>query len=1192
MHETATAVLDGNEATARIAYLTNEIAGIYPITPASPMGELFDQWSAAGEKNLWGGVPEAVQMQSEAGAAGMIHGTLQTGAVATTFTCSQGLLLMIPDLYKIAGSLLPTVFHVAARTVATHALSIFGDHSDVMAARATGWGLLASASPQEAQDIALIAQRATLRARIPLIHFFDGFRTSHELRNTQLVELETIRRMIPDDALAAHRARALTPEQPVLRGTTQNPDLYFQAREAANPHYADAPTCVQEAMDRFGALTGRHYRLFDYCGAPDAERVLVVMGSGAETAVEVASHLQCSGEPVGVLQVRLYRPFSATEFIAALPATTRRIAVLDRTKEPGADGEPLYKDVVAALYTHHAAGHSRFTTLPRVIGGRYGLASKEFTPGMVRAVFSELEATDPGHPFTVGIHDDVSGTSLHWSSQYRTDALADTQNALFLGLGSDGTVSAAQNIARIIGDHTNNHVQEYAVYDSRKAGIMTASHLRFARAPIRAPYLIGENGAQFVACHRSELFRRHDVLAHAARGALVLLNVSQPPEAIWDTLPRTMQHQLIDKELALYAVDADRIARDAGLGPRINTVMQACFFALAGPLGREEALAALKIAAERSYAHKGHTVVQANFAAIDAAGAALRRVPIPEQVTNGTDLVIPVPENAPPFVREVVGAILAGRGDALPVSRMPADGTFPVGTGRLEKRALASEIPYWHPDLCTQCGKCPLVCPHAAIRSKVFPADAEAQAPDTFRSLPVKGKEFPPRYRIVYQVAPEDCTGCNLCIEVCPAHDKSDPGRKGLQPAPLVEIREAENENWSFFLTLPEHERTEIRWQTLRGAMLAEPLFEFPSACTGCGQTPYLRLATQLFGDRMLIANATGCSSIYGGNLPTTPYTTDANGRGPAWNNSLLEDNAEHGLGFRISVDHQRALAGELLARLRDHLPAALINGILQADETSESELAAQRARVAELKDRLARINRPEARWLASIADQFVRRSIWLIGGDGWAFDIGFGGLDHALALGRDVNILVLDTEVYSNTGGQTSKATPRGAAAKFAAGGKQTRKKDLAAWAMTYENVYVASVSLGARDKQTLNAFLEAEAHSGPSLILAYSPCIAHGIDLTASMLHRQELAVQSGHWPLFRYRPESRGELVLDGKAPHLPLRAFTAGEPRFAPLNRSDPKTADTLLAAAQQDAAERYAHYAQLARRGKDQGHSTE
>ena len=1180
------AMIDGNEAAARIAYLTNEVIAIYPITPSSGMAELADAWAAGGSPNLWGSVPEVMEMQSEAGVAGAVHGALQTGALATTFTASQGLLLMIPNMYKIAGELTPAVFHVAARSLAAQALSIFGDHSDVMAARTTGFAMLASGSPQEAQDLALIAQCATLESRVPFIHFFDGFRTSHEINRVDLVDEETIRALLPESAVHAHRERGLSPDRPVVRGTAQNPDVYFQAREAANPYYARVPAIVDEIMARFADATGRRYRPFEYTGADDAERVVVVMGSGAETAEETARHLRAHGEKVGVVRVRLYRPFSAAHLLAALPAATRRIAVLDRTKEPGADGEPLYKDVATAVYHDAASGSDRFGALPRIIGGRYGLSSKEFTPGMVKAVFDELAADAPRHPFTVGIHDDVTGTSLTWDPAFRTDALKSVTSALFYGLGSDGTVSANHNSIRVIGEQAGLHAQGYFVYDSRKAGAVTVSHLRFGDQPIHAPYLVDDDEARFVACHQAEFLQRYEILRHAAPGATVLLNSPAPADRVWETLPLSFQRQAIDKGIDLYTIDAYTVARESGLGRRINTVMQVCFFALSGVLPRDEAIGHIKAAAEKSYARKGREVVEKNFAAIDAALDGLHRVPIPEAASAGFDLLPPVPDDAPAFVREVEGAIIAGHGDELPVSCFPVDGTFPVGTARYEKRALAREIPHWDEDLCTQCGKCPLVCPHSAIRGKVYPAEAETDAPASFRSAAVKGKEFPEGHRVVYQVAPEDCTGCNMCIEVCPAHDKQNPERKALAPVPLAEARDRERANWAFFLTLPEYDRTKIRWNTIRGATLGEPLFEFSSACVGCGETPYIRLATQLFGDRMLVANATGCSSIYGGNLPTTPWTANADGRGPAWSNSLFEDNAEFGLGFRLSIDKQRRYAEELLERLREPLGGELVDPLREgAADADEAGLRAQRERVAALKAQLAGLDHPDARHLAAVADHLVHRSVWLVGGDGWAFDIGFGGLDHVLATGRNVNILVLDTEVYSNTGGQTSKATPRGAVAKFSVAGKASAKKELALFAMAYENVYVAQVAFGARDKQTLNAFLEAEAHPGPSLIIAYSPCIAHGVDLASGCgLRQQELAVKSGHWPLLRHRPdrlaEGKNPLVLESKAPSIPLSEYMETEPRFHQLTRSHPETAEALNAAAQAEVDARYRRYRQL------------
>ncbi|GBE11330.1 pyruvate-flavodoxin oxidoreductase [bacterium BMS3Abin12] len=1181
MAHRSTAILDGNEAVARIAYLTNEVIAIYPITPASPMGELADAWATQGRTNLWGAVPEIVQMQSEAGAAGAIHGALQSGALSTTFTSSQGLLLMLPNMYKIAGELTPAVFHVAARSLATHALSIFCDHSDVMAARATGFAILASNSVQEAADLALIAQAATLESRIPIVHFFDGFRTSHEIDDIEPVTEELAAEMIDTARLAEHGARALSPEHPVLRGSSQNPDVYFQSRERVNPYYQAMPGIVEGVMERFAALTGRVYRAFDYVGAPDAERVVILMGSGAETVEESVRHLTARGERVGVLKVRLYRPFDAGRFLAALPRSVRRIAVLDRTKEPGADGEPLYKDVATALARAWTQDGPRPEEFPVVTGGRYGLSSKEFTPGMAKAVFDELRRERPRHPFTIGIHDDVSHTSLEWDARFRTEAGDSATHCVFYGLGSDGTVSANKNSIRIIGGATGLHVQGYFVYDSKKAGAVTVSHLRFGPQPIRAPYLIGADEAQFVACHQSQFLKRYDVLAHAAPGGVFLLNSPAAPDAVWDTLPREMQRRILEKHLEFHAIDAYRIAEENGLGTRVNTVMQTCFFAISGVLPRDEAIEAIRDAVRKTYGKRGPDIVEANLRAISAALVALYRVAVPGRVTGGFDRPAPLPAEAPESVRRLTGELIAGRGDALPVSALPVDGTYPLGTAAWERRNLAVEIPVWEPDLCTHCGKCPFVCPHAAIRSKLFPAQLADAAPASFKHVPVKGRDFEPGLHISYQVAPEDCTGCGLCVEICPIRDKRDPDRKALNMAPHAPLQEAERANWAFFQSLPEYDRARLRRETIKGSMVLQPLFEFSSACVGCGETPYLRLATQLFGDRMVVANATGCSSIYGGNLPTTPWTANAEGRGPAWSNSLFEDNAEFGLGMRIAIDQQARQARVLLEALRPSIGDEPIDALTGADQSTEAGIHEQRERIAQLRTRLRELDDPAARRLESLAEFLIRRSVWIIGGDGWAYDIGFGGVDQVLASDRDVNILVLDTEVYSNTGGQTSKATPRGAVAKFSAAGKPGAKKDLARIAMDYGNAYVAQVAFGAKDVQTLRAFLEAESYPGPSLIIAYSPCIAHGVDL-ANNLRQQTLAVKSGHWPLLRYDPrrtaQGKNPLRLDYARPSIPYRDFALTETRFSLLWKTNPENAERLLRAAQEDVDARFRRYA--------------
>ncbi len=1179
-----TITLDGNEAAAHIAHLTNEVVAIYPITPASPMGEFADAWSAQGKANIWGSVPQVVELQSEGGAAGTIHGALQTGALTTTFTASQGLLLMLPNMYKIAGELTPTVFHIAARSLAAQALSIFCDHSDVMSARMTGFAMLASNSVQEVMDMALIAQAATLESRVPVLHFFDGFRTSHEIAKIEEVDEKTIRAMIDDELVAAHRRRALNPEHPVIRGTSQNPDVYFQGRESVNPFYSEMPGIVQACMDRFAKLTGRQYRLYDYHGAKDAERVIILMGSGAETAQETVDHLLAQDEKIGLLKVRLYRPFDAKMFIDALPASVQSIAVLDRTKEPGSDGEPLYKDVLTAIAQTVADGTAPFTSIPRIIGGRYGLSSKEFTPGMVKAVFDELLAEKPKNNFTIGIHDDVSHTSLAWDAAFRTDASKKAVSALFYGLGADGTVSANKNSIKIIGECTDLHAQGYFVYDSKKSGAITVSHLRFGPEPIHSPYLIGDNEARFVGCHQSVFLERYDMLDKAAENGVFLLNTTAPVDTVWATLPRKMQQQIIDKKLRFYVIDAYKVADENGMGMRINTIMQTCFFAISDILPQAEALASIKDAVEKTYGKKGKKLVEMNFRAIDASVANLYQVKVPAKADSTFERPPVVPANAPDFVQKVTAPIIGGHGDALPVSMLPFDGTYPSATTQWEKRNIALEIPEWDEELCIHCGKCPFVCPHGVIRSKVFDPALAKKAPKTFKHVPVKGKEFPEGWHISYQVAPEDCTGCALCVDICPVKDKQVPGRRALNMVPQPPLREQERENWEFFLELPEYDRRKLRTSVIKEAMITQPLFEFSGACSGCGETPYLKLASQLFGDRMVIANATGCSSIYGGNLPTTPWAKNSDGRGPAWNNSLFEDNAEFGLGMRVSIDKQTELANEQLMKLRNELGDAMVEALINADQSDETGIYDQRERVKALLNKLKRVKKPEARLLESVADNLVKKSVWIVGGDGWAYDIGFGGLDHVLASGRNVNILVLDTEVYSNTGGQTSKATPRGAVAKFSAGGKATAKKDLAMIAMSYENVYVAQVAYAGKDIQTLKAFLEAESYDGTSIIIAYAPCIAWGND----MLHNhemQDMALRSGHWPLLRYDPRrlANGEnpLQLDSKKPAIGYRDFVSNETRFSMLWRSHPDSAEKFLHDSQVEALSRYHHYEQLA-----------
>lgn len=1172
--------LDANEAVAHVAFQASEVIAIYPITPSSAMGEWADQWMAEKKRNLWGSTPHVMEMQSEAGVAGALHGALQTGALATTFTASQGLLLVIPNMFKIAGELTPCVIHVAARTIATHALSIFGDHSDVMAARTTGFAMLCSSSVQEAMDLALVAHSATLEARLPFLHFFDGFRTSHEVGKIEMITPEMVRALVDEDLVRAHRARALSPDHPSLRGTAQNPDVYFQAREAVNSYYNACPTLVQNAMDKLAALTGRPYHLFDYEGDPAAERVIVVMGSGAETASDTAAFLNQSGERVGVLKVRLFRPFSVEHFVDALPKTVKSIAVLDRTKEPGASGEPLYLDVVNALWERMGSGTPPLPAMPRVIGGRYGLSSKEFTPTMVKAVFDELLEIVPRNHFTVGITDDVTHTSLPVDYGFDIEN-PNTVRAVFYGLGSDGTVGANKNSIKIIGEDTPNYAQGYFVYDSKKSGSITVSHLRFGPDPIRAPYLIRR--ANFIAVHQFFMLEQHDVLRDAVEGAAVLLNSPYGPESVWDHLPQRVQEHLVAKKLRLYVVDGYAVGSASGMGRRINTVMQTCFFAISGVLPREEAIAAIKHAVEKTYGKRGESIVRKNHAAIDNSLANLHKVPVPGTVSSTIALRAPVPAGAPDFVQRFTAEIIAGRGDELPVSAMPIDGCFPTGTAKWEKRAIAQEVPVWEEELCIQCGKCVMVCPHAVIRGKIYSGGELAEAPAGFKSTPARLKEFQ-GMRFTLQVAAEDCTGCKLCVEVCPVKDKSEVKRKAINMAPFAALREKEALNWDFFTRLPGPNRDLLHYNHVKEVTLLEPLFEFSGACAGCGETPYVKLVSQLFGDRALIANATGCSSIYGGNLPTTPWTVNSEGRGPAWANSLFEDNAEFGLGMRLNLDKQTEYACELVARLAPVIGEALATELLESPQHDEPGINAQRARVRALRAQLAGVTTPEALDLLSLADALVRKSVWIMGGDGWAYDIGFGGVDQVIASGRNVNILVLDTEVYSNTGGQMSKSTPRGAVAKFAAGGKMLAKKDLAMIAMTYGGAYVARVAMGANDAHTIKVLMEAEAFEGPSIVIAYSHCIAHGYDLSKG-LEQQALAVASGHWPLFRFNPalkaEGKNPFQLDSKAPSIPFKEYAYNETRYAMLAHADPEKAKQLLALAQGDVDDRWRLYSHLA-----------
>lgn len=1173
-------MIDGNEAVASIAYRASEVIAIYPITPASAMGELADDWAVHRRPNVFGSVPIISEMQSEGGAAGAVHGALQGGALATTFTASQGLLLMIPNLYKIAGELTPFVLHVAARTIATHALSIFGDHSDVMACRGTGFAMLASNSPQEAHDLAAIAHAATLRARVPFLHFFDGFRTSHEIRRVHELADSQLESLLGFEPILEHRRRALDPERPVIRGTAQNPDTFFQAREAVTPYYTSCVDIVEDTMDRFKNLTGRSYRPFEYVGHAEAERVIVLMGSGAETAHETVERLVAQGERVGALKIRLFRPFAIDRFLAVLPATIRRMAVLDRTKEPGSAGEPLLQDVITAVVEDADATAPRFATRPLVIGGRFGLSSKEFTPAMVRGIFDELARDKPKRRFTVGIVDDVTGSSIDYDEEFRIESDTTTR-AMFFGLGSDGTVGANKNSIKIIGEDRELHAQGYFVYDSKKAGARTVSHLRFGPDPIRSTYLIER--ANFLACHQPSLLESMDVLEHADRGATVLLNTPHAADDVWGHLPREVQEVLLERELRLQVIDARRIAQDAGLVGRINTVMQTCFFAITRVLDLDTALAKIRAMIESSYGKKRPELVKRNLAAVESTLAHLQEVPLTGVEPAGEPRSPIVPDTAPGFVKRVTAAMIAGHGDRLPVSAFPPDGTWPVGTSRFEKRNLAREIPVWDEALCIQCNKCALMCPHAAIRPKVYDTASLDGAPATFKSTGARGAEHG-RMLYTLQVAAEDCTGCSLCVAVCPAKDKSNPRHKAIDMHPQAALVDAERENYDFFLGIPDPDRTTTRLEP-KGSQLLRPLFEASGACAGCGETPYIKLVTQLFGDRAVIANATGCSSIYGGNLPTTPYCTDAHGRGPAWSNSLFEDNAEFGFGIRLAVDHKTERARALLMQHANEVGTDLAREILEADQTDEAGIAAQRARIVRLRDALRTIGASSASELDSIANMLVARSIWLVGGDGWAYDIGFGGLDHVLASNRNVNILVLDTEVYSNTGGQQSKATPLAAAAKFAAAGKEVGKKDLGMMAMSYGTAYVARIALGAKDAQAVRAIREAESYPGPSLVIAYSHCIAHGYDLACGA-DQQKLAVDCGLWPLFRFDPrrirEGKPPLSLDSAPAKIPVEQYMRGEARFRIVERLDPVRFRELARRAQRAEAERFTVYENLAK----------
>ncbi|BAZ81284.1 pyruvate:ferredoxin (flavodoxin) oxidoreductase [Sphaerospermopsis kisseleviana CS-549] len=1184
------ATIDGNEAVARVAYPLNEVIAIYPITPSSPMAEWSDAWMSEHKPNIWGTVPTVVQLQSEGGVAGAVHGALQTGSLTTTFTASQGLMLMIPNMYKIAGELTPTVFHIAARSLAAQALSIFGDHSDVMATRSSGFAMLCAASVQEAQDFAVISTRASLESRIPFLHFFDGFRTSHEVDKVETLTTEDLQKIIPIELVIAHRSRALTPDNPVLRGTAQNPDVYFQARETVNPFYLACPDITQKVMDQFAEITGREYKLFEYHGDPQAERIIILMGSGCETVHETVDYLNKQGEKVGVIKVRLYRPFDTQRFIDALPKTTQSIAVLDRTKEPGATGEPLYTDVVTAI--QEANPKSKIQNLKLILGGRYGLSSKEFTPAMVKAVFDNLTVETPKNHFTVGINDDVTHTSLEYDPEFNIEPDSIVR-AIFYGLGADGTVGANKNSIKIIGEETDNYAQGYFVYDSKKSGSVTVSHLRFGPQQIRSTYLITK--ANFVACHQWEFIEKFPMLKDIVPGGTFLLNSPYDKDEVWDKLPASMQAEIINKNLKLYVINAYKVAREAGMGGHINTVMQTCFFAVSGVLPREEAISQIKKSIRKTYGKKGEEIVQMNIQAVDKTLDNLYEITTKEKTTQSpiTSPQSPIPDYAPVFVRDVLGKIIAREGDDLPVSALPCDGSYPTGTSKWEKRNIAQEIPVWDPNVCIQCGKCVMVCPHSVIRSKVYEPEQLENAPTTFKSANAKEHDWHD-LKFTIQVAAEDCTGCALCVDVCPAKNKAEPKKKAINMAEQRPLREPERENWDFFLNLPNPDRRNLKLNRINQQQMQEPLFEFSGACGGCGETPYIKLVTQLFGDRMIVANATGCSSIYGGNLPTTPWTTNAEGRGPAWSNSLFEDNAEFGLGFRVSIDKQAEIAAYLLQQLAPQIGESLVTDILNAEQKDEADIYEQRERVSILKQRLDQLLesatetnlKSQIQNLKSLADYLVKKSVWIIGGDGWAYDIGYGGLDHVIASGRNVNILVLDTEVYSNTGGQMSKSTPKGAVAKFAAGGKPAAKKDLGLIAMTYGNVYVASVAMGARDEHTLKAFLEAEAYDGPSIIIAYSHCVAHGINMATGM-QNQKAAVDSGRWLLYRYNPDraeqGQNPLQLDSRTPRIPVENSMYMENRFKMLTKIDPERAKELLQEAQEDVNTRWQMYQYLAAR---------
>ncbi|VUX45588.1 putative 2-oxoacid-flavodoxin fused oxidoreductase:conserved protein; 4Fe-4S cluster binding protein [Candidatus Defluviicoccus seviourii] len=1180
MGEAQVVTIDGNEAAAYVAYRVNEVCAIYPITPSSTMAELADQWASEGKKNIWGTIPEVVEMQSEAGAAGTVHGSLQGGALTTTFTASQGLMLMIPNMFKIAGELTPCVIHVAARSLATQGLSIFGDHQDVMAVLPTGFAQLASSSVQEAHDMALIAQTATLESRIPFIHFFDGFRTSHEVNKISLISEDQMRAMIDVDLVIAHRRRALNPDNPFIRGTAQNPDTYFQSRETVNIFYERVPGIVENAMAKFAGLVGRRYQLFDYFGAPDAERIVIVMGSAADTTRETVDYLNARGEKIGLVQVHLFRPFSASHLLAAIPSTTKAIAVLDRTKEPGGTGEPLYTDVVTAFFESFAAGKLPTATMPKIIGGRYGLSSKEFNPAMVKGVFDEIAKETPKNHFTIGINDDVAHTSIAYDRSFSTEPES-VHRALFYGLGADGTVGANKNTIKIIGEEGDLHAQGYFVYDSKKSGSQTVSHVRFGPQPIRSAYLI--QAANFIGCHQFNFVEKTNVLALALPGATFLLNSPYGPDEVWNKLPRLIQEEMVSKKLKFYVIDALKVARETGMGTRTNTIMQTCFFAISGVLSREEAIDRIKKSIRKTYGKKGEEIVRKNFEAVDVTLAHLHEAKVPEAVTSSQEMRAVVPAKAPEFVQNVTAMMMAGRGDELPVSALPVDGTYPSGTTRWEKRNISPFVPAWEPEICIQCGNCSFVCPHGVIRSKLYHQDRLEAAPATFKHAPIDARGFP-ETRYTLQIYVEDCTGCGLCVEVCPAKSKEESGKKAINMGWKDPILESAKADVDFFETLPVNDRSRVDFSTVRGVQFLEPLFEFSGACAGCGETPYVKAVSQLFGDRLVVANATGCSSIYGGNLPTTPWSVNSEGRGPAWSNSLFEDNAEFGLGMRLAADRHMTVAKQILVRLAGQIGETLVDELINAPQRTESQIRQQRARVAALKEGLTGIKSEDAKTLMSVADHLVRRSVWIIGGDGWAYDIGSSGVDHVMASGRDVNILVLDTEVYSNTGGQASKSTPLAAVAKFANAGKQIGKKDIALQAISYGNIYVARIALGANPQQALLALREAEAYSGPSLILSYSHCIAHGINMQKG-LDQQTRAVQSGHWPLIRFNPEVRqsGEnpFVLDSPRPTMKLKEYVENELRYRMLYRTNPKAADQLMSMAQAMVDRKWKLYEEMA-----------